>query len=547
MDALGDNDTLVGYNSLGFDIPVLYRVCELIRRNSSLADVISASYSTAQSLIVDDVRPKPQVLKFRHIDLFKLYHFDNEAKRTSLKWIQCHLNMENIQDMPIAHDSPVPADQIEVVLSYNLNDVVTTVRMYNHHKTSELITLRKWAITKYGLKTGLNVSNSHMGEMIFMSKLGDIPPPDKSSRRINIGDLILPIISFKTSVFKGALEKFRKMSFNSDEERPKMAFSSIHKGMKYSFGLGGIHAAKSGGRTGVESIDVKSFYPNVAISFGFYPKHAGELFVSAYKELYNDRLNATSLIANLGIKEALNSVFGKSNSEFSPLYYPEFTYSITINGQLLMVMLAERIDYYNAGEVIMVNTDGMEVIVTDNEKFTSVLEQWKKLTGMTISRSRYNKLYIRDVNNYIGILDNGKIKTKGDYEINKDFNKDPSAKILSIAITEYYVKGTPIAETIRNHQELSDFYMFKRAKTGKLVAFTQNGEREVSLPKTIRYLATKRGLVLFQKTDSMNAKVHSDCYVTIVNQKDDSVKPDRDWYIREAKKLIIEEKTDLFS
>ena len=547
MDSLGLDDTLVGYNSLNFDMPVLYRVCDLIRSKHPVSNVIRESYLMAQSLITEDVRPKYPVTLFNHIDLFKLYHFDNESKRTSLKWIQCHLDMENVQDMPHPHDVPASSSQIEMILSYNLNDVRATVKMYNHRKTAELLELRQWAMYKYGLKTGVNTSNSHMGEMIFMSKLGDIPPPDKSSRRINIRNLILPIISFQTSVFQKALERFQKMSFNSSDERPKMSFDVVFKGMKYSFGLGGIHAAKTESENeNVESIDVKSFYPNVAISFGFYPKHAGEAFVTAYKELYADRLSATSTVANLGIKEALNSVFGKSNSEFSPLYYPEFTYSITINGQLLMTMLAERLS--QAGEVIMVNTDGMEVIVKDNDRFTAILEDWKKLTGMTVTRSRYKKLFIRDVNNYIGILENGKTKTKGCYEVDKEFNKDPSGSILPISVLRYYLKGISIEDTILNHQDMSDFYMFKRAKTGKLTAVTGNGQKEVNLPKTIRYVASKKGLILFQKTDSMNAKVHADCYITVINDlKDASYELDRNWYIREAKKLLIQQKTDLFS
>lgn len=551
MDALTDQDILVGYNSMNFDIPVLTKVCDLIRNGVPLANVIRDSYSTSQSFIVDNVRPRYVQTKFRHFDLFKIYHFDNEAKRTSLKWIQCHLNMKSIQEMPHSHDTPVTTlSEIDTILGYNVNDVIATARMYTHPKTSELIALRQWAIDKYALKTGLNISNSHMGEMIFVSKLGNIPAPDKSSRKIKIADLIFPVISFQTPTFNRALENYRKMSFNSTDERPNMSFSCVFRGMKYSFGLGGIHAAKTeSANDNVESIDVKSFYPNVAISFGLYPKHAGETFVAAYKELYADRLNATSSIANLGIKEALNSVFGKSNSEFSPLYYPEFTYSITINGQLLMTMLAESIELRNAGEVIMVNTDGMEVKVKDEALFSSILEDWKKVTKMTISRSRYKKLFIRDVNNYIGILENGKTKTKGDYEINKDFNKDPSARILPLAVSSYYLTGTPVEQTISNHKNIADFYMFKRAKTGRLFGISSNGKTEFHLPKTIRYMATKKGFVLFQKTDAMNAKVHSDCYITVMNNTDDvgDYEIDRAWYIREAMKLIIETKTDLFS
>lgn len=546
-------DTFIGYNSVSFDMPILkevYYLC-LVDKIDPKA-IVDTAYRKAQEMISSEnpERLYTGICGQQHLDLFRIYHFDNEAKRTSLKWIQCHLNMSNVQDMPHNHDTPVNTmDEIKMILKYNLNDVQATAALYLQPKTKNLIELRDWAIQKYRLGIDRNTSNSHMGEMIFLSKLGDIPPPDMSDRVIRIEDLILPQIKFTTKPFQQALETFKSMVFNSEEERPKMSFNKVFGGVKYSFGLGGLHAAMEESIiSDVTSIDVKSFYPNLAISFGFYPKHVGPKFVDIYAELYADRMKSTSDVANLGIKEALNSVFGKSNSRFSSLYYPEFTYSITINGQLLMAMLAERIVTEDVGTVVMVNTDGMEVVVTDNDRFEIILEEWKKVTRMAISKSTYNKLCIRDVNNYFGITSGGKVKAKGAYEMNKEFHKDPSAKILTIAIWEYYVNGTSIRDTIKNHDNINDFFLFKRAKTGKFIGVPSNASEEFDLPKTLRYLITNEGFILYQVTDSMKSKVHSNAYITIMNNLDviEDIPIDREWYIFEAHKLLITESLTLF-
>lgn len=552
MHSLKPDDLLIGYNSLNFDMPILSEVYHLALNYEK--NIEKRAYTLAQSIVTEESKVAVNVTwacrQVPHLDLFKLHHFDNEAKRTSLKWIQCHLNMENIEEMPHEHYIPVTRmDEIHQILSYNLNDVIATVRLYKHQKTKDLIELRKWAIEKYSLTTGYNTSNAHMGETVFISQLGSIRPPDKSPGDIHVYNFLVPML-FESKVFQTVYSEFRSLILQPGERfSKKVAFD----GMMYHFGLGGIHAAREDKIfNNVQSVDVKSFYPNIAIQFGFKPKHVGEKFTTIYKNLYDERIKTKNKVHNAGLKESLNSVFGKSNSEFSPLYDPSFTYSITINGQLLIVLLCEEITLKEAGQIIMANTDGIEVRVYNQELFNQIIKSWSDKFGMPLSLDRYQKLIIRDVNNYIGIYNEGTFKTKGAYEISKDFHKDPSAKICAIAAVHYYMGNSTIESAIDSLADTGNyepFFMYRRAKTGYFSGVSSDGRIDTVLPKTIRYLVTKKGMVLYHTTDSMKSKIHSDAYVSIVNNIND--KPeftiDKSWYIKEAKKLLINTTPTLFA
>ena len=62
------------------------------------------------------------------------------------------------------------------------------------------------------------------------------------------------------------------------------------------------------------------------------------------------------------LKLALNGVYGDSNNVFSVFYDPLFTMSITLNGQLLLCLLAENLMENVPGlKIIQCNTDGITV------------------------------------------------------------------------------------------------------------------------------------------------------------------------------------------
>lgn len=182
-------------------------------------------------------------------------------------------------------------------------------------------------------------------------------------------------------------------------------------GFRYDYGVGGIHGATQGTIQSTETrkirtLDVASYYPNMAIANEIYPKHLGKTFCKVYADLYKQRkATPKGSAANAALKLALNGVYGDSNNEFSPLLDPAYTMSITIGGQLSLCMLMEKlIDHCNA-RIIMCNTDGFEYVI-DTDMFEEAdkwVKWWEGVTKLEMEGDTYSCMFIADVNSYVAI------------------------------------------------------------------------------------------------------------------------------------------------
>lgn len=75
----------------------------------------------------------------------------------------------------------------------------------------------------------------------------------------------------------------------------------------------------------------------------------------------------------------------------------------------------------------------------------------------------------------------GKIKYKGRFEIDKDYHKDNSFKIISLALSDYFFKDIPIERTIKEHTNIYDFcgrQKFKHNSHGEThkLMYDENGQ-----------------------------------------------------------------------
>jgi DNA polymerase elongation subunit (family B) len=181
-------------------------------------------------------------------------------------------------------------------------------------------------------------------------------------------------------------------------------------GFDFVFGLGGIHGSveneilETCDQYVIESWDVTSYYPNLAIKNGFYPQHLGKTFCTIYEHLFEQRKQYPKKSAESAmLKLALNGVYGDSNNRFSVFYDPLFTMSITLNGQLLLCMLAEQLMKVPTVQIVMANTDGLEYIIHPDyvESANAVCKWWQDATQLSLEHARYRRMFIRDCNNYI--------------------------------------------------------------------------------------------------------------------------------------------------
>ena len=179
-------------------------------------------------------------------------------------------------------------------------------------------------------------------------------------------------------------------------------------------------------------------------------------------------------------------------------------------------------------------------------KAKQVSEEMTKLTGLYIEDNIYSKMILRDVNNYIGVYESGEVKLKGCFEIDKEFHKDPSMRIVPIALKNYYVDDIPIKETIMNHTNIYDFCLRLKtnSKSTPYFKYFENGEIvDKKLDRTTRYYISKTGGVLIKKFDeNRTSGVNVGYSVTLFNKyveknmKDYNI--DYNFYIAETYKII---------
>lgn len=241
-----------------------------------------------------------------------------------------------------------------------------------------------------------------------------------------------------------------------------------------------------------------------------------------------------------GFKLSANSVYGKSNDKHSFLYDPIYTLKTTLNGQLMLSMLCEELNTKIKDlTMLQVNTDGITVKIRreDLDIYYAICKKWEEYTNLMLEYVEYNKMVIRDVNNYIAITTKGKVKYKGAFEIDKDYHKDNSFKIIPIAISNFFVNGTPIEETIRNHDNLYDYCGRQKFK-GKDYGTTSSivGDRIVTeeQQKNVRYYISNRGSSFIKNyAKGSNEVINKGYLVTIYNKHDDKHIKDINWHFYE--------------
>jgi hypothetical protein len=252
-------------------------------------------------------------------------------------------------------------------------------------------------------------------------------------------------------------------------------------------------------------LDVASFYPNLAISNELYPAHLGKQFCTIYKNVYDMRSGyAKGTPENAMLKLALNGVYGDSNNVYSPFYDPAYTMAITINGQLLLCMLAEELMKIPGLSMIQANTDGLTVYVP--RIFTGQVEQvrhaWEKLTRLQLEEAIYDAMFIRDVNNYIAVYEGGKkVKRKGAYchttktdaNPNGDlgWHQNHSMQVVAKAAEAALVHDKNIRDFITSHEDIHDFMMVTKVPRNSKLMW---GDQQVQ--NITRYYVSTDGATL---------------------------------------------------
>ena len=339
-------------------------------------------------------------------------------------------------------------------------------------------------------------------------------------------------------------------------------------GFEFVFGTGGLHGCihtetvRSDEEYLVVDLDVVSYYPSLAIANNVYPAHLGESFVEVYRQLKSQRVSyAKGTPENAALKLALNGVYGDSNNKFSPFYDPKYTMTITVNGQLLLCLLAEWLLEIEGLSMVQANTDGVTVKCPRKslDVLDAICKRWEKFTRLALERADYNRMFVADVNNYVSEYTDGKFKRKGRYEFeNLDWHKNNSHLICKRAAFEHMTKGVNIREFFESSLETHPFEFYGRTKvprSSRLELHTLsivNGEAQNQirpLQRISRYYVSRDGGSLVKvmpplKKNPNGAErkigIEKGYKVTIHNMVApiDPETVDFDYYVAETEKLV---------
>lgn len=504
----------VGFNNIGFDYPVVHCVYQhqIEFNHYSSVHVAECIYNKAMSIIGahDNARFAHLLWEsdwfVEQIDLYKIHHFDNRAKATSLKVLEFNMRMDSVEDLPFGVGLELDNDQKDVLKKYNLHDCRATLKFYNESK--EQIQFREELTKKYG-KNFINHNDTKIGKDYFIMELEKAQPGCCYQRvngkkhivqtkrdSIKIADIILPYVKFSHPEFNRILDWLNDQVITET----KGVFKDINcmiNGFQFDFGTGGIHGSVesqivySTDDRVILDLDVASYYPNLAIANSLHPEHLGQLFCKIYKDVYDQRKSYPKGTAeNAMLKLALNGVFGDSNNQYSPFLDPQYTMSITVNGQLLLCMLAEALMNSPDVRMVQINTDGLTIDTPRSllPWITSVQEWWEQLTNLELEAAEYSRMFIRDVNNYIAEYTDGKLKRKGAYEYELGWHQNHSALIVPKAAEAALVHGKDIRTFIENHDDIFDFFL--RAKVPRSNVLEWGGRKVANI---VRYFISNGG------------------------------------------------------
>jgi hypothetical protein len=582
---LKQNLMLIGYNCLYFDYPILHYILE--HPNCTLDEM----YNYVQTKIIGSDYPAIQSwnIKIPQCDLFKINHYDNVNRSTSLKWLEFTLRWKKLQDLPFKPGTIIPESDFDFLIEYNINDVDFTEVFFN--KCRDAVTFRE-QMSKVLNHNVMNYSDVKIGEYlnrITYSRLSGIEYKDfkygKTKRNIiKVSQLIPGFISFKTPELKNFLSDIRTKSFHIDDDFERHI--TLGK-MSIKFAKGGLHSEDKPGiivcKEGynLKEKDVGSMYPKAIIAGNYYPQHLGPTWNQGIKLLYDERLDELKpQLKKLKYKSpeynfidskqnayklAMNGGgYGKTGSEFSWQYDPMVMLKVTFRGQLSLLMLLE--EYYLMGlQLISANTDGIVIHYPQDieNKVQEIHDKWEVMTDSILEDTYYKQIINRDVNNYIAEIIDGnsretiKFKYKGCFEIDQEPHKNNSQRIVAIALKEYFISKIPIKDVIHNlgynfvnskgKKETTTIFDYckgvkRSSKTHGYSFISPEGREDIS-DKVVRFYISNTKTKMYKLYDDKDERVaavskgfHITPFMNYVDKKD--YKINYAYYINECLKII---------
>lgn len=526
---------MVGFNNLGFDYIVIHYLfnnpgATVEQIYDYAMQVINAGRGDGNArfgfMVWADKRFAPQ------IDLFKLHHFDNKAKMTSLKALQVNMRLPSVVDMPVEVGTHLTEYQTNTLLKpYNVHDTKSTKAFA--HISMDAIKFRAELVEEFGPDV-MNYNDTKIGAKFLENRLDPEllytrdprtnrrKPRGTYRSRIALSDIIFPWIGFTDPGLVRVLEYMRSQVLTPEDlndpeaqVKTKGVFAGLTAnvgGIDLHFGTGGVHGSVekqriiAGNGYIIRDIDVAGMYPAISNAYQLAPEHLGQAFTIEYGKLPEERAKYPKGTTRNGIyKLAGNGTYGNTNNIYSPFCDPQMTMTITINGQLMIALLAQELAKVPTIKIIQVNTDGLTYYIDERHEpqAASVCRWWEGLTRLVLEDADYSRMFIRDVNSYVAESTEGKLKQKGAHwhpKQGKDYadsisnagppawHKDLSMIVSTRAAVQYMVNDIDPEAYIKTCFDPYDFMI--RAKVGRADKLLLGG---IEQQRVGRYYVSKAG------------------------------------------------------
>ena len=465
---------------------------------------------------------------------------------------------------------------IKPMLYYNKNDVFLCGEIVRQ-KPDE-VKLRYSLSNAFNLNL-LSCSRANIADKLlakFYSELSGLNKKQFEKLRtertkLSFNKIIFPHIKFQTPELQKMLAEMKQVVIartNKDAFSKEIDFY----GTKYTLATGGIHSVD---RPGIFRstddytyihYDIGSFYPSTMVAYNIAPKHLNQqVFTKMVDYFRTTRLkckhtsdDVEMLIKGVpnklsaeALKIVINAIYGKFGSETYFLYDRFAQMQVTINGQLMVMMVIEALELAGI-HVISANTDGIIVKLYKNkeEQFKQITDEWCAFNKMTADSERYKLFITRDINNYLNVQSNDTIEFKGALDPKqylKDLKKGYDMPVVAIAVFEYLVNNIPVMTTLRNHKDILDFCKTQNVGRQFEVVYDvcEKGViRHIHSQRHVRFYVSTKGVIIQKenKTTGAKSKLAGGTSVCILNSLDDLPIEERNinysYYYNECYKII---------
>ena len=509
---------------------------------------------------------------FRDLDLFQIFrldHYHKSLKQTSIniKWynlkeytmppigdLDRHYYHERLPEAKGMTDRElnihyrnvferfIPKEYLNEMADYNDNDVYIVAELIRMNQEEVLL---RYRISEEYKVDVYSASRSTIADKVIVklySKFTGLHPKafinTKTIRRkILVSEILSDKIAFSTPELNDILSGIRSLTLKGEKGEFDREFTFM--GTSYTIATGGLHSNEipsvyvENSDSIIVDRDVASYYPNMIRSLKVCQKHLipkawfriADTIVDErleHKHLAKDKSldvmerdkHATAaaclkIVANAGI-------YGKMGSEKSFLCDKKAMYQVTINGQLFLLMLIEKLELAGI-HVISANTDGIVTIVPRELEQTAddICHWWEKHLGLELEFTYYTKYVTEGVNSYLTVKRGGSSKFKGRMNPKmflEDLSKGYNSPIVAKCVTEYFINGTPVMETLRNAKSILDFCRTQNVNHKYRLEFTHVVDGKIRtdvVQRNTRFYISSTGGTLM-KVESMGWNEHNE-------------------------------------